>query len=66
MPMESQAQRGFMRMCNTPAGRAKAQGKCPPQAVAKKFVAHDQGGKLPAHAGGRASSAKTTARRYGF
>lgn len=42
MPMESEAQRRAMH--------AAAQGKSTlgiPKKVAKKFVAHDQGGKLP-------------------
>jgi len=32
-----------MGLCSTPAGRAKARGKCPPVAVAKEFLKADQG-----------------------
>lgn len=62
MPPVSQAQRGFMRQCSTPAGRAAAKGECPPAKVAREFTRADPGGKLPAH---KASSSKT-AKGYGF
>lgn len=42
MPSKSRAQRNLMRMCSNPKGRAKAQGKCPPQGVAKEYVRADR------------------------
>ncbi len=42
MPSSTESQRRFMEMCSTPAGRAKARGKCPPLEVANEFVAADR------------------------
>ena len=37
MPAKTRKQQKFMAMCADPKGRKKAQGKCPPVKVAKKF-----------------------------
>lgn len=51
MPSKSKAQHNFMAMCDSPGGRAKAQGKCPPQDVAHEFKEADKGRThgLPPH-----------------
>jgi hypothetical protein len=38
MPAKTAKQQRFMGMCSTAKGRRKAQGKCPPKAVAKEFA----------------------------
>ena len=43
MPSKTKKQAGFMAMCATPKGRAKAKGKCPPKKVAKEYARHDRG-----------------------
>lgn len=60
MPSTSEPQRRFMEMCSTATGRAKAQGKCPPEHVAKDFRAADR-------AKAEQRDPKTrTAQSYGF
>lgn len=46
MPSETKKQHGFMALCSTRVGRAKARKKCPPMKVAKEFLHADKGRKF--------------------
>jgi len=46
MPSKSKKQHNFMAMCSDSQGRKKAQGRCPPEKVAREYVKADKGRKL--------------------
>jgi len=53
MPSKTLKQHGFMAMCSSSQGRAKAQGKCPPMKVAQEFLHADKGHHYKGHKTGR-------------